>query len=152
MLPPEWIRDLDVGNRRRGFGVDRRHPVGEVAVRAAGIDPVHVVGVGIPRVPARHRLESAHVHHRNRDHRSPERRGIHFADELGHRERSLLFVAVDAAVEQQHRPRARSIRDQHRKSERRSVHPVESRDEPRSARSRRAFHGPDDEFVHPDSP
>ena len=138
--------DLDVTGRPRRLRVGGGDPVRQVARRIPRIDPVHVVAVGVAGVPAGHRLEGADVHQRHRDHSAGESAGVEFVDELGDRKRPLLLVAVDAAVDQQHRPGPGAVRDEHGEPEGRPVHAFDGRYEAGSAAARSAAHGADGEF------
>ena len=101
MLPPEWMVISMSARLAAVPGVGGGHPVGEVAPGPPRVDPVHVVGVGVPRVPSGHRLEGAHIHHRDRDHRPREGARVELPRELGDGERPLLLVTVDPAVKKQ---------------------------------------------------
>ena len=147
MLPPEWkVISMSAMLAAVSAWVAAIRSV-RYPSRVPGIDAVHVVRMRVAGIAAGHRLEGADVHERNRDHRAGEGVRIEFPDELGDRERPLLLVAVDAAVDQQHRPRPRAVRDEHRESERRAVHPLDGRYEPGSALAGLARDRPDGEFL-----
>ena len=95
-------RDLHVGDLAHPFRMRPGDALGEIAVRAAGIDPVHVVAEGVERVAAACGLIGRHVDDGNQHERAGQRLGLHLAQQDLAAQRAFRLVAMDGAVDPEH--------------------------------------------------
>nr|WP_235935906.1 hypothetical protein [Devosia aurantiaca] len=106
-------RDFKVRDLAHPFRMRPGDALAEIAVGTAGIDAVHVERERIERIAAIAVLEGHDVEHRHHDQRARKLCRIDFLerDAAGHR--PFRLVAMDGAIDPEHRARIDAVDDDH---------------------------------------